>query len=140
MTDSSPESYIRHLEMIQAVISRLAHNSFLIKGWGITLTTALLGFSVSLEEPVIALVAVWTTMMLWFLDAYYLQKEKAYRALYREGRLGKLSNSKFLMNYADSSVEQTPIFRVAGTYTLSLFYGALIGSAILVALAIYIAC
>jgi hypothetical protein len=31
---------IKHLEMIQAVISRLANNSFLLKGWSITLVSA----------------------------------------------------------------------------------------------------
>ena len=32
---------IAHLQMIQAVITRMASNSFLIKGWSVTLVAAL---------------------------------------------------------------------------------------------------
>jgi hypothetical protein len=32
----------KHLELIQAVISRMAGNSFLLKGWSVTLAAALL--------------------------------------------------------------------------------------------------
>ena len=31
------EIKIRHLEMIQAVITRMASNSFMLKGWAVTL-------------------------------------------------------------------------------------------------------
>ena len=34
------ESKIAHLEMVQAVITRMAGNSFLIKGWSVTLVAA----------------------------------------------------------------------------------------------------
>ena len=35
------EVKLKHLEMIQAVITRMAKNSFLLKGWSITLTAAI---------------------------------------------------------------------------------------------------
>ena len=35
------ESKIAYLQMIQAVIARMAGNSFLIKGWSVTLVAAL---------------------------------------------------------------------------------------------------
>ncbi|MEN9503463.1 MAG: hypothetical protein RI964_2748 [Pseudomonadota bacterium] len=36
---------LKHLEMLQQVITRMASNSFLIKGWSITLISALLAFA-----------------------------------------------------------------------------------------------
>ena len=34
------EKVIKHLEMIQGVVNRLAHNSFLIKSWSMTILIA----------------------------------------------------------------------------------------------------
>ncbi len=36
----------KHLEFLQAVITRMAGNSFLIKGWSVTLVAALLALTV----------------------------------------------------------------------------------------------
>ena len=36
------EKKIKHLEMIQAVIVRMGNNSFLLKGWSVTLISAYL--------------------------------------------------------------------------------------------------
>ena len=35
----------KHLEMIQTIIARLATNSFAVKGWSITLASALLALT-----------------------------------------------------------------------------------------------
>jgi len=35
------EAKLKHLEMIQDVIKRMASNSFLLKGWSLTLVVAL---------------------------------------------------------------------------------------------------
>ena len=37
MLSENIEVKIRHLEMIEAVITRMANNSFMIKGWAVTL-------------------------------------------------------------------------------------------------------
>jgi hypothetical protein len=39
------DNYIKHLEMIQGVVDRLAENSFKYKGWCITLVSALLALA-----------------------------------------------------------------------------------------------
>ena len=39
---------IKHLEFIQAVITRMAGNSFVLKGWAITLAAA--GFALAAKE------------------------------------------------------------------------------------------
>jgi hypothetical protein len=73
-----------HLQMIQAVISRLAGQSTTVKGWSITLTGALLGYGASTRTPLIAFVAGYAVIAFAALDGYYLALERGYRSLYTE--------------------------------------------------------
>jgi len=79
---------IKHLEFIQAVINRMAANSFLLKGWAITLAAA--GFALAAQQStpryILAVVLV-ATVILWWLDAYYLRQERLFRRLYDAVRL-----------------------------------------------------
>lgn len=70
------EYLFKELDLVQDIIKRLAHNSFLIKGWAITLVVVTLLFKSQEKQGLIALVAV---AVFWCLDAYYLWHERAYR-------------------------------------------------------------
>src|SRR6266436_8960138 len=74
-----PEDRLKYLEFIQAAISRMAANSFLIKGWSVTLGTAVLGFSLKENNWAMALVALIPASSFWALDAYYLGLERLFR-------------------------------------------------------------
>jgi hypothetical protein len=63
------ENRIKHLEMIQAVISRLGTNSFLVKGLAVTVSGAFLGFAVSGKEWGLALAGLLPVMMFWYLPS-----------------------------------------------------------------------
>jgi hypothetical protein len=77
------EPTIEHLKLIQAVITRLAQNSFTYKGWTLTLVTALIALSVEeISSPYLLAVALLPTLAFWGLDAYYLRQERLFRALY----------------------------------------------------------
>lgn len=73
---------LKHLDYIQGVISRMADNSFKIKGWMITLISALLALYVNNQNWLFLLVAFVPIFVFWFLDAYYLQQERTFRGLY----------------------------------------------------------
>lgn len=79
---------IKHLEMTQAVIARLAGNSFLIKGWAITLAAAFCGFALNSREGILAVAGAVTTLFFWILDAEYLRSERLFRAFYNRVREG----------------------------------------------------
>ena len=52
---------IKHLEMLQGVINRLGHNSFLIKGWSLTIIAAgiiFLGLSTSPPKCIILIFSI----------------------------------------------------------------------------------
>jgi len=71
-----------HLELLQHVISRMASNSFALKGWSVTVTAALLGLAAKDSNPRFAIIALYPALAFWGLDAYYLRQERRFRALY----------------------------------------------------------
>jgi hypothetical protein len=76
------EKKIKHLEMIQAVIVRMGNNSFLLKGWSVTLISAL--FAIALQDGVKSFVvlAFLPAFIFWALDGFYLWQERLFRSLY----------------------------------------------------------
>ena len=78
------ENKIKHLEFIQTVITRMNQNSFQIKGWMITIVSALLALYASSGKQIYILVAIVPTVIFWFLDTYYLQQERKFRGVYND--------------------------------------------------------
>lgn len=72
----------KHLEMLQAVIARLASNSFSIKGWAVALVAVLGGFAAKDSDPRFVFGLWLPAFCFWGLDAFYLRQERLYRALY----------------------------------------------------------
>src|SRR5260370_2484401 len=97
--DVFPEARIKHLEFIQSVISRLATNSFLAKGWALTVSGVLDGFAVNHLNPWIALVGLVPVLAFWLLDAYFLRVERLFRCLYEDVRKPNSSVELLSMDY-----------------------------------------
>ena len=74
-----------YLAMIQAVISRMANNSFLVKGWAITIISGILSFAAAKRlNPSIYFVATAVTIAFCIIDCFFLKTEKLYRNLYKK--------------------------------------------------------
>lgn len=78
---------VSHLEMIQNVIARLSHNSFLIKGWTITLISAFIVIEKSNLNTSLLYIAVFPTLLFWIIDSYFLYQERLFRKLFNKVRL-----------------------------------------------------
>lgn len=78
------EAKLKHLEFIQAAISRMATNSFLFKGWAITIAAALSAFATVETKAALLAIAVLSTIMFWALDGYYLWLERGFVRLHNE--------------------------------------------------------
>jgi hypothetical protein len=84
-TKSVTDAVAKHLEFVQAIIHRLAGNSFLLKGWSITLAVGLFALAASRDSAHnFAVVALLPSLSFWGLDAYYLRQERLFCALYRD--------------------------------------------------------
>lgn len=81
------ENKIKHLELIQGVINRMAGNSFALKGWGVTLVAGIFALAGKGTDKLYFLVAYIPIIVFWGLDSYYLLQERLYRALYDKVRL-----------------------------------------------------
>lgn len=81
---STNEEKLKHLEFIQSAVARMSANSFLIKGWSVTLVAAIFALAAKDANSKFALVAFFPITLFWGLDAYYLSQERKYRDLFRE--------------------------------------------------------
>ncbi len=150
MTDGSAlsDQQIHHLDMLQGVIGRLASNSFLIKGWAVTVVGAFLGFAVNSKDGALAVASIVPTIAFWGLDTYFLRSERLFRALYERLRTTPTGVEAFFMGATsptfigsinhDVKPDPSSWWQTVFRPTLRLLYGALIVSAAIVAAAIWI--
>lgn len=81
----------KHLEFLQNNISRMNQCSFQIKGWAITLASALVAVfaaTISTEcsrgNRIYIFVAITSTVLFWILDSMYLSKERKFVGMYND--------------------------------------------------------
>lgn len=87
----SPEDRRKHLDYIQAVVTRQSAASASVKGWLLAVVTAVFGFALTQHVWVLAVLGMFLIAVFAYVDANYLRSEKAYRTLYnavsRSGRI-----------------------------------------------------
>lgn len=128
------ENKLKHLELIQNVINRMASNSFLVKGWCITLVSAVFVLSGKDVNTMFIAVAFFPLIMFWMLDAYFLRQERLFRKLYDKVRTINETDIDFSMNPAPFTAEVASWLQVAFSQTLLLFYGAVVLAIVLAVL------
>lgn len=74
----------KHLDIIQGVVARMAGNQFLIKGWCLTVTAALLGYAAAHRQWPVALLAAAIVAGFAGLDAWFLKQERLFRCLWTD--------------------------------------------------------
>ena len=121
------ESKLKHLELIQGVINRLASDSFRMKGWTVVLVAALfvlLAHQNAFDTGYIALLPI---AAFWGLDGYFLWQERLFRAHYDKVRTLPAEDIDFSM---DVRAYKGPLRHswLGTTFSRSLafFYGALL--------------
>lgn len=101
---------IKHLEMIQGVINRMASNSFMLKGWAVTLAAGIFALASKDTDKMFFLITYVPVIVFWFLDSYYLLQERLYRDLYNDVRKKIDSEIDFSLNaavYAQNDYKRT---------------------------------
>lgn len=121
---------MKHLELIQGVINRLAGNSFMIKGWSVTLVTALNALAAKDSKQMFVYVAYLPALVFWALDGYFLQQERRFRAVYDDVRRRDEDTIDFSMAPPPGTMIATTWLAVTLSTTLLLFHGAIIASVI----------
>jgi len=120
------ENKLKHLEFIQSVISRMSGNSFLLKGWSVTLVAALFALAAKDSDRKYIVVAYFPVLVFWILDAYFLSQERLFRNLYDSVRAKKEDEIDFSMD-TKSFVDGKPSWTAAFfSKTLLIFYGSVV--------------
>lgn len=74
---------IKHLEMIENLIERMAKNCFQLKAWTMALVALIGGLAAKDSERKFIIIAFIPIIVFWLLDTYYLRIERQYRMLYK---------------------------------------------------------
>jgi hypothetical protein len=116
------DAKIAHLGFIQGVIGRMASNSFLLKGWSLTLVAALFALSAKDADRRFVFLAYFPVVFFWFLDAYFLHQEKLFRKLYEEVAADRIASEGFSLDTSPTIGAAPTLIRVAVSRTLLAFH------------------
>lgn len=108
---SSDEDRRKHLDFIQAVVTRMSAASSNTKGWLLPVVTATYGFALIQHSRAVTLLGLAGVVLFMFLDASYLRQERAYRRLYDTVAQGTRAVPRFSL---DPSEADDPIPASAG--------------------------
>jgi hypothetical protein len=118
------EAKHKHLEFIQNTITRMTKNSFLLKGWSITITAGLFALNNNLSSDIL-LISYLLTLFFWLLDAYYLLQERLFIELYNNVRKKNENDIDFSMHTKEFCGEERTFPRTFLSITTIVFYGGL---------------
>ena len=123
--DNLKEYMLKEIDIIQDIIRRMAYNSFMIKGWAITLVVVTLLLKGTEKSQV--WIAFIPLVVFWFLDAYFLRQERMYRILYDWVINNRLKTGEHLFDMKtrrfENEVQSIP--RIMFSITLGWFYGSI---------------
>ena len=123
--ESLREYMLKEIEIIQDIIKRTAFNSFMIKGWAITLVVVSLLLKGTEKYQI--WIAFIPLLVFWLLDAYFLWQERMYRKLYEWVISNRLKTEEHLfdMNAYRFRDKVQSIPRIMFSITLGWFYGSI---------------
>ena len=104
----------------------MANNSFLLKGWTVTIVAALFALAAQNANLKFVVLAFFPVVTFWILDSYYLRQERLFRGLYNNIRAKK---EKPVETEAQFSLDTKGIENVDGwartmiSKTILIFYG-----------------
>jgi hypothetical protein len=93
----------------------MAGNSFMCKGWVVTLFSALTIIDKGAPRQAMQYSPTLTLVMLmafWYLDSYYLQLERLFRRLYDYVRKHDVSDDPYSMNCSQFRKEEQCVLRI----------------------------
>ena len=113
---SREELVLKEIDLLQDCITRMAHNSFMIKGWVLTIVVsvvALLPQKVNLSQNAIRNTCLLCIFAFFILDSYNIFLERCYRVKY-DWVIKNRENTDFL--FLDLSPKRRPVTVKEGEY------------------------
>jgi len=131
----SVEEFHKEIDLIQGCISRMAQNSFMIKGWAYMLVAAFVALTAeNLDLHILCATGIFILLVFWCLDAFFLKLEKLYRFKYEwvimkrpEGKreyLYDLNPYQSETRLSDKKIPSVISIMFSKPHTLLMFYGS----------------
>ncbi|MDA8256924.1 MAG: hypothetical protein M0Z99_15060 [Betaproteobacteria bacterium] len=117
---------IAHLGFIQGIITRMGTNSFLLKGWSVTLVAAMFALAVKDADKRFMLISYFPIFVFWALDGFFLHQEKLFRKLYEKVAAGQVPSDVFTLNTSIVHGDVPSMLSVTFSKTLLPFHGAIL--------------
>jgi len=123
--DNLKEYMLKEIDIIQDIIKRMAFNSFMIKGW--TITLVVVSLLLKGTEKYQVWIAFIPLVVFWLLNAYFLRQERMYIILYDWVINNRLNTEEHLFDMKTrrfkNEVQSIP--RIMFSITLGWFYGSI---------------
>lgn len=119
------ETKSKHIDIIQSTISRMAQNSFIVKGWAVTILIGLFVFLQKNESKSDLFIYITPILFFWVLDSYYLWQERLFRKLYNK-IIDDLTSESDLSMDTSTFKENYSFFRMLFSVSELLSYGVLL--------------
>ncbi len=121
------DELFKEIDLLQSCISRMAQNSFMIKGWALTLFAGATVFTKGANLGTFNLF-LFTTFIpficFWVLDTFYLHTEMKYRKMYEDMlEKRKVDNLEGQYGLNPRNVNCGIVFKTMFSFTLVVFYG-----------------
>lgn len=91
----------KHLDFIQATITRMSAASTSTKSWMLPVVTATYGYALTRHIRSVAVLGIAAAVLFAYLDANYLRQEKRFRHLYKAVAEGSSEIAVFSLNPDD---------------------------------------
>ncbi|MBE2893508.1 hypothetical protein [Spirabiliibacterium falconis] len=115
----------KEIDLLQACITRMANNSFLIKGWAITLVSLIL--TINNNHSKFNWFVIIPVLAFWYLDAFFLKSERLYRKQYDWVIVNRENTNENLYELNPSKFQGNgDIWKIIISKSLLIFYGMLI--------------
>lgn len=116
---------VKHLEMLQDVISRMAGSSASIKNYCMTISAAIIGLATAIEKPETLIYTIPIIIIFGVLDAHYLRLERAFRDQFNSVRKSDLSERPDFV-ISPSWTAGHSVFSGITSWSVWPFYGSVI--------------
>jgi hypothetical protein len=122
---------VEHLKLIEAVVGRMGGNSFLLKGWTVTLVAGLGALASANGDRSFAWIAAGVVVLFCLLDAFYLALERSYRELYQKVAADSPDVKRWEL---ETKVGPAEVARALRAFAVLPFYAAALAGSIAVGL------
>lgn len=120
---SGKEILLKEIDLIEDCIKRMASNSFLLKGWAVTVISAIIGLTAKTDNWKFgSVIAILVCLSFWYLDATYLKLERLYKRKYNWVIKNRPTNKEYAFNLNPSEKNMWLVTEHKDIYTICVMF------------------